>query len=138
MTTKVPLVFHWTAPIAHTLGFLTFGMALLTLAGANLPIFAGDRTAFYALAAAGFLACSLGMAKTSMERGWTHPVTWIGMFLGALAMSLVAAVYFGFPLPFIVTDRAALIALTAIIGVKVGLAAFTNQPGARRRKRVSV
>lgn len=81
-----------------------------------------ERTAFYALAAAVFLACSLGMAKISMEQGWTHPVTLGGMILGTLALLLVAAVYFGFSLPFIASDRAALIALTAILGVKVSLA----------------
>lgn len=125
MSTNVPIVFHWTAPIAHTLGFLTFGLALLTLAGVKLPILVDERTAFYALAAAGFLACSLGMAKISMQQGWTHPITLAGMMLGTLALLLVAAVYFGFSLPFIASDRATLIALTAIIGVKVSLALFT-------------
>lgn len=125
MSTNVPIVFHWTAPIAHTLGFLTFGLALLTLVGIQLPILVDDRTAFYALAAAGFLACSLGMAKISMEQGWTSPITLAGMFFGALAMVLVAGVYFGFSIPFIASDRAALIALTVIIGFKVALALLT-------------
>ena len=44
------------------------------------------------------------------------------MILGTLALLLVAAVYFGFSLPFIASDRAALIVLTAILGVKVSLA----------------
>lgn len=125
MTTNVPIVFHWTAPIAHALGFLTFGLAILTLTGVKLPILVDERTAFYVLAAAGFLACSLGMAKISIEQGWTHPITLAGMILGTLAMLLVAAVYFGFSLPFITDDRAALIALTAVIGVKVALALLT-------------
>ncbi|MEW6405892.1 MAG: hypothetical protein AB1649_29215, partial [Chloroflexota bacterium] len=68
---------------AHTLGFLTFGLALVTLAGVNLPILVNDRAAFYALAAARFFACSLGMAKISMEQGWTDPITIAGMILGA-------------------------------------------------------
>lgn len=125
MSTNVPIVFHWTAPIAHALGFLTFGLALATLAGVNLPLLLNERTAFYALAAAGFLACSLGMAKISMQQGWTNPITLAGMILGTLAILLVAAVYFGFSLPFVASDRAALIVLTAIIGVKVALALLT-------------
>lgn len=122
MTTNVPSAFHWTAPAARALGALTFGLALVTLAGVQLPILVDDRAAFYALAAAGFLACSLGMAKIAMEQGWTNPITLAGILLGALAMLLVAALYFGFSIPFITGDRAALIALTAIIGVKVALA----------------
>jgi len=125
MTANVPSVFQWTAPIAHALGGLTFLLALVTLAGVRLPILVNDRTAFYALAAAGFLACSLGMAKIAMEQGWTNPITWTGIILGVLALLLVTAVYFGFSVPFLTSDRDALIALTAIVGVKVALALFT-------------
>lgn len=125
MTTNVPSVFYWTAPVAHALGALTFGLALATLAGIKLPILANERAAFYALAAAGFLACSLGMAKISMEQGWTNPITLAGMVLGALAVMLVAAVSFNFSIPFIANDRAALLVLTAIIGIKVALALLT-------------
>lgn len=125
MTSNVPSVFHWTAPIAHTLGAASLGLALVTLAGVKLPIFTNDRAAFYALAAAGFLACSLGMAKIAMEQGWANPITLVGMILGTLAVLLVAAVYFGFSIPFITSDRAALVALTAISGVKVALALRT-------------
>lgn len=132
MTTNVPSVFQWTAPIAHTLGGLSFVLALVTLTGAKLPILISDRTAFYALAAAGFLACSLGMAKIAMQQGWTNPITLLGMFLGTLAMLLVAAVYFGVSIPFIQSDRAALIALTAIIGIKLALALLTAWPQAQR------
>jgi len=42
-----------------------------------------------------------------------------------LAMLLVGAVYSGVRLPVITSDRAALIALTAIVGVKVTLALTT-------------
>lgn len=125
MTTNVPSIFQWTAPIAHTLGALSFVLGLVTLAGAKLPILINDRAAFYALAAAGFLACSLGMAKIAMEQGWTNPITLVGMILGTLATLLVAAVYFGFSIPSITSDRAALIALIAIIGVKIALALLT-------------
>lgn len=125
MTTNVPAFFHWTAHIAHTLGALTFVLAIITLAGFKVPHLVDDRTAFYALAAAGLLACFLGMAKISMEQGWTNPITLAGMFLGTLALLLVTAVYFGFSVPFITSDRVALVALTVIVGIKVALALLT-------------
>lgn len=122
---NTPAVFNYTAPVAHGLGGLAFGLALATLAGARLPFIANERTAIYALGIAGFTACSLGMAKVAMGLGWTNPITVAGILLGALAMLIVGAVYFGIGLPLITSDRAALIALTAIVGVKVALALLT-------------
>jgi hypothetical protein len=72
------------------------------------------------------------MAKISMHQGWTNTITLAGKFLGALAMLLSAAVYFGFSIPSIASDCAALIILTAIIGVKVALASLPVWLKARR------
>ena len=54
--------------------------------------------------------------------GWTHPVTIVGVSLGALLMLLVIAILAGWQVPFIADYRAAFITVAVIGLVKWALA----------------
>jgi hypothetical protein len=118
----------WLNPsnlIANGLGLVTVLYTLAVLAGTRLPLITSSRTAFYGLAAIGFLMCSVGMGKVATGLGWSHPISIVGIVLGVAALALVAAVAFGIRLPWITSDRAALIVLAGLIAVKWTLALVT-------------
>jgi hypothetical protein len=115
----------WLNPanlIANALGVGAVLYTLAVLAGTRLPLITSGRAAFFGLAAIGFAMCTAGMAKVTSGLGWTHPISLVGMVLGVGALALVGVVTFGIRLPFIASDRAALILLAALIVVKWVLA----------------
>jgi hypothetical protein len=118
----------WLNPanlIANVLGVGAALYTLAVLAGTQLPLITSGRAAFFGLAAIGFAMCTAGMAKVTSGLGWTHPISLFGIVLGVGALALVLMVAFGIRLPFITSDRAALILLAALIVAKWVLALVT-------------
>jgi hypothetical protein len=98
---------------------LLVGSVLLGL-NTQLPLVNTDRGAFIALAILGFAMCSVGGIGTAIaRRGWKGGVTILGSVLGVLALAFIVLVLLGVSLPFIATDRDAIIALVGICMVKV-------------------
>jgi hypothetical protein len=115
-------IFAGNTPVLIGLGVL----AAIVLAGSlgrfKLPLISSERGAFFALVVIGFAMCTLGM---QFERyGWAHPASIAGIILGSLALIVVAAVLFRLRLPLLTDERAATIALTAIMAAKVVVGAI--------------
>ena len=107
---------NWNALGSSTLGIVALLLVLAVLTGRRVPLVSGDRATFIALAVIGFGMCSIGMGKIATGLGWTHPITIIGIALGALVLLLVIAMLAGWRVPFIADYRAAFI-IVAVIGL---------------------
>ncbi len=81
-----------------------------------------DRIAFIALVILGLAMCGTGKLGLGAVYGWANPLHLAGYVLGAFWLGLAALVVLGVPFPFIATDRAAIIALGALMLVKLGVA----------------
>jgi hypothetical protein len=95
--------------------------------GIQLPVVSSTRAAFFAVAVLGIAACApgIGAAITAGGTGavsWLNPAAIIGSVLGVAALALIASVAFGFRLPLVADDSQALLALAAIIAVKIAVA----------------
>ncbi|MDF2627539.1 MAG: hypothetical protein K0R39_1370 [Symbiobacteriaceae bacterium] len=109
-----------TNPLLILLGLLSAGVVTGTLTGTRLPLIHSDRSALIALVVLGMSMCALGMQTVTY--GWTNPFNLAGTILGALALALAAAVLLGARVPYIGSDRSAMIVLAAVMAVKVVLA----------------
>ncbi len=121
MKTNVALP-NWNALLSSALGIVAALLVLAVLTGRKVPMISGDRAAFIALAVLGFAMCSIGMGKIATGLGWTHPVTIVGVALGALLMLLVIAMLAGWQVPLIADYRAAFVAVAVVGLVKWALA----------------
>src|SRR5687768_8448363 len=102
------------------IGALMAGITLATAANIKLLFVTTDRAAVFALAIIGFVMCMTGGSGRAIGAyGATHPITITGAVLGILAMLVTASVLFGFRLPLLVDDRAAVYAIASIIFVKM-------------------
>jgi hypothetical protein len=109
-----------TNPLLILLGLLSAAVVAAGLTGIRLPLLGSDRAALIALVILGMSMCALGMQ--TMTFGWLNPFNVIGMILGALALGLAVAVLMGVRVPYISSDRAAMIALALIMATKALLA----------------
>jgi hypothetical protein len=92
----------------------------------RVPFVTSDRAAVLALAATGFLMCTLSMGRTTTGLGWGHPITLIGVGLGVLILALVVVVLAGWRLPFLPSDRAVFITLAVLGLLKWGLGIYSR------------
>lgn len=109
-----------TNPLLIILGLLAAGVVAAALTGTRLPWIGSDRAALIALIILGMSMCALGMQTVTY--GWLNPFNLIGILLGALALGGAVAVLAGVRVPYISGDRAAIIALSLLMAVKVALA----------------
>lgn len=109
-----------TNPLLIVLGLLSAGVVAGTLTGTRLPFINSDRSALIALVILGMSMCALGMQTVTY--GWTNPFNLAGTILGAAALALAAAVLLGARVPYIGSERSAIVGLAAVMAVKVVLA----------------
>ena len=111
---------HITNPLLILLVLMSAGVVAGTLTGIRLPFIHSDRSALFTLVILGMSMCALGMQTVTY--GWTNPFNLAGTILGALLLALAAAVLLGARVPYIGSDRSAIIVLTAVMAVKIMLA----------------
>lgn len=114
-------------PTEHQPLVALFGIASAVLVAAVLTNVAlqfgiGDRMAFIALVILGLAMCSSGKLGAGAVYGWANPLHLAGYVLGTLGLVFAALVLLGVSIPFIATDRAAIIALAVLMLVKTGVA----------------
>ncbi len=108
--------------ITLVLGLLAAGLVFMVLTGRDIPIVGNGAGALLTLGIIGIAMCTLsGIGSVQSTLGWTHPLTIAGSILGVLALLVVALPLFGVRLPLIADTRSAILALAAIMLVKVGL-----------------
>lgn len=80
-----------------------------------------EKTAVLVLTLIGMAMCSVGIGQVAARGDWAHPLSIVGIVLGALVLLVAAAGLFEFRLPLIDSPRAALIAIVVIAIAKVAL-----------------
>jgi uncharacterized membrane protein required for colicin V production len=108
--------------VTLVLGVLAAGLVFLILTGRDVPIVGSGAGALLALGVIGIAMCTLsGIGSVQSTLNWTHPLTIIGSILGVAAVLVVVLPLLGVQLPLIADTRSAVLALAAIMLVKVGL-----------------
>ena len=112
------------AVIAPTIGLavVAAGLVAARLVGLDLPLVSSDRAAVVALLVVGLALCGTGPLGRLIEaKAWLSPFFLVGIAVGSLAL-VAAAVYLlgGAPLG-IADDRAALVALAAVVATKLAV-----------------
>ena len=117
---------NWSTVLSGAVGVAAVFLVTAYLLGMQVPWVSTDRAAVVALAATGFLMCTLSLGRTTTTLGWRHPITVIGVGLGVLILALGGVVLAGWRLPFLPSDRAAFI-LLAVLGLsKWGLGFYSR------------
>ena len=80
-----------------------------------------ERAAVLGLTVVGMAFCSRGIGAVAAKGEWTSWHALAGYALGAAALVVAAGGAFGFKLPFVADERAALVGLVGIIAVKFAL-----------------
>jgi hypothetical protein len=111
-----------TKPLASVFGLVAAVLVVGVLTNVVLAMGVSDRIAFFALVVVGMTMCALGGISQAPRHGWWHPISITGYVLGALALLLAVAVLLRIPMPWIATERAALMALTVLLLIKVAAA----------------
>jgi hypothetical protein len=91
-----------------------------------VPLVGSPRAAVYAVAAIGFVMCSvhgIGAGMRYTGGSWASPFLIGGAVLGSLALLIVVAAATGLRVPMLAGDREMLLALAGIVGMKFVLTA---------------
>lgn len=91
------------------------------LTGFALRLGISDRAAFFALVVIGMALCGMGKLGKGDLYGWWNVRHLLGYALGGPALFLAAAVLFGWQVPGIASERAALVALAVLMLVKTAI-----------------
>ncbi len=108
------------------LGLVAAVLVIAAVSGRKLPLLSSDRAIFAALTVVGLGMCTLGMQLGTY--GWKHPVNIAGSVLGALLLVFAGLVLAGVRLPFISSDRVAILVLAGLGLLKVALAVVRPLP----------
>ncbi len=103
-------------------GLISALLVIGVLTNVTVQMGIGDRIAFIGLVILGLAMCGTGKLGLGAVYGWANPLHLVGYVLGALGLILTAFVLLSVPVPYIATDRAAIIALSILMLVKVGVA----------------
>jgi len=107
-------------PAILILAALIVVVTFLALRGQNLPLLSNLKVSVAIVLILGFAMCAQGgLGYVGAVGQWTHPLAIIGAILGAAILVVAGAALFGFKLPLIAGPSQALIAMVALIGVKV-------------------
>jgi hypothetical protein len=91
-------------------------------AQANSP--AVDRLALIGITLVGMAMCTAGVGKIAELGQWASSTGVAGSTLGVAVLAIVGARISGRPLPGIVDDRAAIVAVAGVAAIKVAIAAI--------------
>ncbi len=109
-------------PLVALFGLLSVLLVAAVLTNVTLQFGIGDRLAFVSLVVLGLSMCGTGKLGLGVVYGWANPLHLIGYVLGTISLVLAVFVLFGWPIPLIATERAAIVALAVLMLLKVGVA----------------
>jgi hypothetical protein len=102
------------------LGVIEAVIATASLARIELPLIGSGRAALVVFFVIGMAMCGMGMGIA--QYGWLNPFNLVGIVIGVLILAIGAMAVFGVRLSFMIDDRAAILAIAALMVVKVVLA----------------
>ncbi len=98
-------------------------ITLTVLAGKTLPLINSPRAALWGLLILGMAACSGGIGQVGASNRWASPLAILGYLLGAAILVVFAAGLSGWQLPLVQTQTQALVAVSALMVVKLVIGA---------------
>ena len=108
------------------LALLAAAVVFIGATGKKVPILSNVRVDIILLVLLGMSICTrAGIGRIAATGQWTHPLAIVGYVLGGMILLITLAVFAGWKLLFIQSDRQALIAI-AILGVLKILNAVTH------------
>jgi hypothetical protein len=88
--------------------------------GKKVPVLSNLRVDIILLVFLGMGICTqAGIGRIAATGEWSHPLSIVGYILGAVILIVAASVFVGWKLPFIQSDRQALIAIAILAGLKI-------------------
>lgn len=79
------------------------------------------RIAMIVVTLVGMAMCTAGVGKVAAHNAWLHPLALISIALGVLALLIPGAILFKIEIPFINSEVGAIVAVIAIVIIKVAL-----------------
>lgn len=110
--------------LSITLGILAAFVVFGNQAGLNLPLMNNEHTALVTLGFLGIVLCAQGIGRIMEDKRWTHPISLLGVLIGAAILILWIGRLLNFQLPFAATDQQAILTVGALMGGKFILARF--------------
>src|ERR1051325_3900148 len=111
------------AVITPSIVFLAVLAAIVVfigVTGLRVPLLSNIRVDIILLVIIGMSICTqAGIGRIAATGQWSHPLAIIGYILGGLILLITLAVFVGWKLPYIQTDRQALLAIAILAGLKV-------------------
>jgi hypothetical protein len=112
-----------SSPLSLTvllMALLFAGVVFVAVTGKRVPLISNPRGAMIALLVLGMAICSMGgIGRVAALGEWTHPLSILGILLGAGILFIGAATIFGLRLPFIQSDLQAVIIVAVLAVVKI-------------------
>ncbi len=116
-TTSQPAIFSFSILI---LAVLAAGVIWAGLSGRKLPLLSNLKIDILLVVGLGMAICAQGgIGRVAATGAWIHPLSILGYLLGGLILLVTLASFAGWKLPLIAGDRQALLAVTALAGLKV-------------------
>lgn len=104
--------------ISIVLGLFTALLILANQLGWQLPLLTNDHATLIVVGVLGMALCSQGIGRIAEDKKWLHPISLMGMVVGAAILAVWVGRLFGASLPFAATDSQAILTMGILMGVK--------------------
>ena len=107
-------------PSVLVLALLAAAVIFIGATGKKVPILSNLRVDIILIVLLGMGICTqAGIGRIAATGEWSHPLAIVGYILGAAILIVATSVFVGWKLPFIQSDRQALIAIAILAGLKI-------------------
>ena len=107
-------------PSVIVLALLAAAVVFIGATGKKVPLLSNVRVDIILLVLLGMSICTqTGIGRIAATGQWSHPQAIIGYILGGAILLITLAIFVGWKLPFIQSDRQALIAIAILASLKV-------------------
>jgi hypothetical protein len=95
-------------------------VVFIGVTGKRVPVLSNVRADIVLLVILGMAICTqAGIGRIAATGQWSHPLAIVGYILGGLILIVAASVFVGWKLPYIESDRQALITIAILAGLKI-------------------
>ena len=107
-------------PGVVVLALLAAAVVFIGVTGKKVPLLSNVRVDIILLVILGMSICTqAGIGRIAATGQWSHPLAIVGYILGGLILLITLAVFVGWKLPLIQTDKQALIAMAILASLKI-------------------
>jgi hypothetical protein len=107
-------------PSILILALLAAAVVFIGATGKKVPVLSNVRVDIILVVLLGMSICTQsGIGRIAATGQWSHPLAIVGYALGATILMVATSVFVGWKLPFIQSDRQALIAIAILAALKI-------------------